>query len=147
MILSGLYNEAINNKNILNGCDNRLKNYTIETIFAQKKQKEFFKHLIYYKNKKNDLIDNIIDNMSEFRLNHTICSFLLGIMLVEKFHFDFRTWPRLLDNKSSNKSFYIIWGLVCLFHDCCYKYEEKTEKRNYPLEKYRATKDFNCLKP
>ena len=142
MILRTLYNEAINNKNILSGSNNRLQNYTIEAIFTQNNQKKFFKDLLYDKNEKIELIDNIIENMSEFRLNHTICSFLLGILLVEKFKFNFKTWPRLLNDKSSNKSFYIIWGLACLFHDCCYKYEEKGEIRNYPLEKYSTVLDF-----
>ena len=70
----------------------------------------------------------VLDRITEFRAQHTVASFLLGVVMKEELSLDTRDWIRIYDIKSSNASFGFFWSLICLTHDVAYNWERNSKK-------------------
>lgn len=66
--------------------------------------------------------------ISEKRSQHTVSSFLLGVLLKEQLTLDMKTLPRPTGNY--NTSFIYFWSMVSLYHDMAYEIEYNSYK-NY----------------
>ncbi len=64
--------------------------------------------------------------MNQYRSNHTLSAYLLGIALQEKMHIDMRELPKI--SNEPRKNFLYFWSLTCLYHDFAFSLEEATCK-------------------
>lgn len=64
--------------------------------------------------------------MNQYRSNHTLSAYLLGIALQDKMHIDMRELPRI--SSEPRKNFLYFWSLTCLYHDFAFSLEEATTK-------------------
>lgn len=78
---------------------------------------------------KASVLDIANDNrfeMNQYRSNHTLSAYLLGIALQDKMHIDMRELPRI--SNEPRKNFLYFWSLTCLYHDFAFSLEEATSK-------------------
>ena len=146
--LSHWYFRALNNQDIHTCTTLDLSRIRVEELFdghnCQKFIRQYFEHLTAtsLKNESTTKFANILNKITEFRAQHTVASFLLGIAVKEKLSLDVRDWIRIYDPYSSDPSFGFFWSLICLTHDVAYYYERNSNKL---LPSMRTIEDF-CAK-
>ena len=146
--LSHWYFRALNNQDIHTCTTLDLSRIRVEELFdghnCQKFIRQYFEHLTATssKNESTTKFANILNKITEFRAQHTVASFLLGIAVKEKLSLDVRDWIRIYDPYSSDPSFGFFWSLICLTHDVAYYYERNSNKL---LPSMRTIEDF-CAK-
>lgn len=69
-----------------------------------------------------------LDRITEFRAQHTVASFLLGVVVKEELSLDIRNWIKIYGNKSADPTFGFFWSLICLTHDIAYNWERSSKK-------------------
>lgn len=89
-------------------------------------------------------IKKCLDKITEFRAQHTVSAFLLGLTLKKSLQLNTRDWRRLPgESKSGKGSFRLFWSWICLFHDIGYSYEEpSTDEKRKEYEKIVTVDDF-----
>lgn len=85
----------------------------------------------------------VLDRITEFRAQHTVASFLLGVVMKEELSLDTRDWIRIYDIKSSNASFGFFWSLICLTHDVAYNWERNSKKMIAQVSTVEAFCQYN----
>lgn len=85
-----------------------------------------------------------LDKITEFRAQHTVSAFFLGLTLKKNLQLYTQDWRRLPgESKSAKGSFRLFWSWICLFHDIGYSYEEpRTEEKRKEYEKLATIDDF-----
>lgn len=105
-----------------------------EDLFTQRNSlvfiKEYFESLRSNEELKNPAhkFFEILSRITEFRAQHTVSSFLLGIVIKEELSLDVRDWIRVHGNNSPDASFGFFWSLICLTHDVAYHWERNSKK-------------------
>ena len=139
------YIQALSNQDIHTCTTMDLSTVHVDELFegrnSQRFIKQYFKHLTdtpFEKNSTNKFID-ILNKITEFRAQHTVASFLLGIVVKENLSLDVRDWIRIYDLHSSDPSFGFFWSLICLTHDVAYYLERNSKKL---LSNMKTVDDF-----
>lgn len=73
-----------------------------------------------------EVANDIRFEMNQYRSNHTLSAYLLGIALQDKMHIDMRELPKI--SNEPRKNFLYFWSLTCLYHDFAFSLEEATGK-------------------
>ncbi len=141
------YTKALHNDDIHMCTSLDLADIDVENLFIGRNALLFIRN--YFDNlRTNYVLKNpadkfleVLDRITEFRAQHTVASFLLGVVVKEELSLDMRNWIRLYDSKSSDASFGFFWSLICLTHDVAYHWERNSKKM---IEQVLTVEDF-CL--
>lgn len=132
--LTHWYSKALNSQDIHSCTSMDLSVIHIDGLFEDNNSLKFikqyfggFSHIFSKKHTPNKL-SALISEITPFRAQHTVASFLLGIALKEELTLDVRNWIRLYDTNSPDPTFGFFWSLICLTHDIAYKWEQKSSK-------------------
>ena len=128
------YEKALHNEDIHMCTSMELSYIDVARLFVDRNAFIFIRNYFENLRTKNVLINpaykflNILDRITEFRAQHTVASFLLGLVVKEELSLDTRDWIRLYDSKTSDTSFGFFWSLICLTHDVAYYWERNSKK-------------------
>jgi len=110
------YKKALHDEDI-NICTSiELSNIDINNLFTGYNALEFirnyfgYSHINYTLKNPTHKFDSILNHITEFRAQHTVSSFLLGVIVKKELSLDTRNWIRLYDSKSSGASFGFFWS-------------------------------------
>ncbi len=101
---------------------------TAQDLFDNKNALSFIKSA-FKKGSKDKALDIIYRNefeISQYRSNHTLSAYLLGITLRDKLCIDMRELPKV--DEIPTKNFLYFWSLTCLYHDFAFSVEEKSKE-------------------
>lgn len=122
-----------------------LSTVNIDHLFSGNNSKKFIRNYFEYLysdpssvNPAGKFVDNI-ERITDFRAQHTVASFLLGIIVKESLTLDVRNWIRVSNSHSSDPSFGFFWSLICLTHDIAYYWERNSKKL---LDNYKTVDAF-----
>lgn len=118
------------------------KNDSAELFIGNAAQKYINKQ--FSNERKSTELRKCLDKITEFRAQHTVSAFLLGLTLKRRLQLDTRDWKRLPEERKSGKgSFRLFWSWTCLFHDIGYSYEEPyTEDKRRAYSKLKTVDNF-----
>lgn len=134
MSLIHWYEKALHNENIHMCTSMELAYVDVAHLFIDRNALLFIRSYFENLRTKNVLMNpaykflNVLERITEFRAQHTVASFLLGVVVKEELSLDTRDWVRLYDRKSSDTSFGFFWSLICLTHDVAYYWERNSKK-------------------
>lgn len=109
-----------------------LQNYGSETrldeLFEGRNALHFIKSSLSVNGKGSPLVNMFEDGyqMDQYRSNHTLSAYLLGIVLRDKLHIDVRELPQVEQKRTRN--FLYFWSLTCLYHDIAFSVEEQSDQ-------------------
>lgn len=99
----------------------------IEKIFESGESKKFITNY-FNSNGKGDLITWLMEHdlftIDDFRSNHTVSAYLLGIIIRDKLKLNMASLPHL--EKKHRDNFMYFWSFSCLFHDAAYVLENQS---------------------
>lgn len=119
--------------------DNDIQN-TAQDLFDNTNALLFIKSA-FKKGSKDRALDIVYrDNceISQYRSNHTLSAYLLGIILRDRLNIDMKELPQIED-RAPTKNFLYFWSLTCLYHDYAFSVEEKSKEF---VEHIRDIDDF-----
>ena len=119
--------------------DNDIQN-TAQDLFDNTNALLFIKSA-FKKGSKDRALDIVYrDNceISQYRSNHTLSAYLLGIILRDRLNIDMKELPQIED-RAPTKNFLYFWSLTCLYHDYAFSVEEKSKEF---VEDIRDIDDF-----
>lgn len=137
MNLKDNYNDILSNQKYWIRYSNKIwKNITVESLLndTDKCQKFIYDLLI---SEGGAFINSKDLRITKTRAQHTVSSFLLGILLKEKLNIDMKSLPRPTGNYHT--SFIYFWTLTSLYHDMAYNIESKSKNM---YRKCKTIEDF-----
>jgi len=99
----------------------------METIFLPSKSQNFL-HEYFTAGGKLEAFKWIEQDenfkMTDFRANHTVSAFLIGIVLRDELHMSMKALPNIESKDRDN--FLYFWSLTCLYHDISFQIEKNS---------------------
>lgn len=143
MILYSMYEELLKNRDLWYFYKHGDMEGNIKELFDNHNSSNFITRYFHYAGNISCLPwqeisnDNIPD--LEWRAQHTVSLFIMGIMVVNEFEINLQELPKYEDDPYEN--FLYIWSMMCLYHDLGYYYEEQKATL---VEKCPTIDDFLC---
>lgn len=131
------YEEILKDNSQWSYYSNSQRNIDIDQLFNENNANAFIKNVLGLGNKSLVIqkIENVLNgySLSQYRSNHTLSAFLLGILVQRKLKIAMSELPQVYSKNGVNSyfnNFLYFWSLSCLMHDIGFQIEEESRKDN-----------------